>query len=208
MKLYYKPGACSLAVHVLLEELGQKFELVPYKNGKGELNEDLKKINPRGNVPTLEDGDFHMREGGAILTWLCDEHQSKLLPRSGKKRAEALQWLMFANATLHPAYATVFFLNAQTMGHAEKSALLNEAALKIQSLWEIVEKQLDGQDYICGYEITVADLLLPVIANWTPNFGLDIAIGKNCKAYFKRVSERPTFQKALKREEIDYKMAA
>mgnify|MGYP001317977923 CR=1 FL=1 len=204
LSLYYKPGACSLAVHVLLRELGADFELKHFK-----AEEDaLKKINPFANVPTIEDGDFHMREGGAILTWLCDEHQSELLPQKGAERAEALQWLMFANATLHPTYGRLFRANGMTLNLPDKNAILNDAGAKIQKCWDVIDEQLEGQSYICGEAFTVADILLTVIANWTPGLPIEVTFSDNLKAYFKRVSDRESFQNALDAEDVTYKAAA
>lgn len=208
MKLYYKPGSCSMAVHVLLNELGVDVELIPYEDSHGEKHPELAKINPRANVPTIDDGMFHMYEGGAILIWLCDEHESDLLPRSGRTRGDALKWLMFANASLHPAYGTIFFLNSQTIGQAEKNALFNAAGAKLQSLWDVIEEQLAHGEYICGDQFTVADILMTVIANWTPNLPVEITFGPRSKALFKRISERPAYQKALEAEKIKYRVAA
>src|SRR5262249_40965590 len=95
-KLYYSPGACSMAVHVLLNEIGAPLQLesASTKEGKNRSPEFLK-INPRGQVPVLDMDGHIMREGGAILSYLCDKHNSPLLPREGIARADALEWLMF-----------------------------------------------------------------------------------------------------------------
>lgn len=203
--LFYKPGACSMAVHVLLNELNQPFELKHFKTPDDQTNPELLALNSRGMVPTLkrEDG-FHMAEGGAILVWLADEHKSSLLPRSGTGRAEALQWLMFANASLHPAYGRLFWLKRQDIADGEKQKLIQAATAAIQSLWDQVEEQLQNQDYISGSQPSVADILFTVIANWVG----DINFGPNSKALFTRISERPAYAKALKAEEITYKAAA
>lgn len=205
MKLYSKNGSCSMAVHVLLNELGVDVTIEPYEEN-GQPNPELKKLNPRGNVPVIQDGDFHMREGGAILTWLCDEHQSELLPKNGQARAYALQWLMFANATLHPAYGRAFFIMKQA--DADRAALLDKVVADIQSCWDELESHLEDQDYVCGESITVADILITVIANWSPMIPKDITFGPNCKGLFRRVSERPAYQKALGEEAIEYRVAA
>ena len=206
--LYYKPGSCSMAVHVLLNELGQDVRLEPYKTPDGEINPELAKINPRQQVPVIQDGDFTLREGAAILTWLCDEHQSDLLPRSGKDRAEALQWLMFANATLHPAYGRAFILNGKEIDESVKKELLADAVTRIQNLWDEVEAQLEQREYICGKQITIADILLTVIANWSPNLPYTVHFGAHCKALFAKIIQRPAYQKALGSEEVEYKVAA
>ncbi len=203
--LYSKPGSCSMAVHTVINELGIDVNIEPYQID-GKTNPKLAKINPRGNVPVIEKGDFNMREGGAILAWLCDEHKSELLPASGEKRAEALQWLMFANATMHPAYARVFFLKAAA--DADRKMLMEKATDIIQKLWDELDEHLDGKDYVCGDSISVGDILLTVIANWSTMLPNKINFGKNCKALFTKVSQRPAFQAAMEDEGISYRIAA
>ena len=80
--LYYIPGACSMAIHVLLNELGQEVKLVNVGDPKGgrERPPEFLKINPRGNVPVLSDDGFIVREGAAIILYLLEKHKSPLLP--------------------------------------------------------------------------------------------------------------------------------
>src|ERR1700722_18808355 len=116
-KLYYSPGACSMAIHVMLNECNQPvtLEKIEISKGQGQTPEFLK-INPRGQVPVLVDGDKVLREGAAILMYLADKHQSPLLPKSGKEHTDAVEWLMFCNASLHPAYGRTFFLMKNAQG--------------------------------------------------------------------------------------------
>jgi len=197
-----------MAVNVLMRELGIDFTLEPQMMN-GSLHPRLAKINPRGSVPVIQDDGFAIREGGAILTWLCDEYdkEAKFLPKSGQERALALQWLMVANATLHPTYGRYFYLSAKEETQ-EIKALKEETLSAIQKLWDELEKELEGKDYICGDKMSVADILLSVIANWAPNKHMKIHYGSNCKGLFQRVSSREAFQEALKAEEVPYKASA
>ncbi len=215
--LFYKQGACSLAVHVLLNELGQAFELksIYAENGK-DKNPELLAINPRANVPTLidEDHDFFMREGGAILTYLCDTHESSLMPNSGEARAKALQWLMFANATLHPAYSKLFGLRGKyselNIEDASKHALEADAVKAIQGLWDMIEEELNSKsgEYLCGEAMTVGDILVTVIANWNAFAKIDITLGDATKKLLRNVSGMDSYQQAMEAEGISYKVAA
>ena len=114
-QLYYSPGACSMAVHVILNELNQPVELhkISLQEGDNRKPEFLR-INPRGQVPVLVDDGFVIREGAAQIIYLLEKHKSPLLPASGKERAAALEWLCYANASLHVASA------AATYGNGEK----------------------------------------------------------------------------------------
>ncbi|MGB9154328.1 MAG: glutathione S-transferase family protein [Alphaproteobacteria bacterium] len=205
-KLYYTPGACSMGVHVALNECNQPvtLEKIDLMAGQGRTPEYLK-INPRGQIPVLVDGDQTIREGAAILIHVLEKHNSPLLPKSGKERDVALEWLMFANATLHPAYARMFFLKKNGM---TEGPLVDAAIANINKLWEEVDQRLSSQAYICGAQITIADILLAVIANWSGNLPKPVTLGSNTKRMLKEVIARPAYQKALAAEQVEYKAAA
>ncbi len=206
--LYYSPGACSMAIHVLLNELKQpvKLENTAITEGKNRSAEFMK-INPRGQIPVLVDGDNIIREGGAMMIYLIEKHNSPLLPEKGIDRAVALEWLMFCNATLHPAYSRVFFLMRNTSNEATKEELLNITFAQINKLWLEVEARLQNNKYLCGDNITAADILLTVIANWSGNFP-QIQIGALAKQLFLKVIARPSYKTALELEHVEYKVAA
>src|SRR5580698_9846115 len=132
-KLYYSPGACSMAVHVALNECNQQVALEKV-NIREKRTPEFLKLNPRGQVPVLVDGDLVIREGAAILVYLLEKHKSPLLPSTGRERAVAFEWLMFCNATLHPAYARCFFL-MRNAKDAAKEQLLGTALAMINKLW-------------------------------------------------------------------------
>ena len=205
-KLYYSPGACSMAIHVALNECDQPvtLEKTDLMSGQNQSPEYLK-LNPRGQVPVLVDGDQPIREGAAILLYILEKHNSPLLPKSGKERTEALEWLMFANATLHPAYSRAFFLKRNGM---TEGAVMDAAIANINKLWAEVDARLASRPYICGEHISIADILLTVIANWSGSMPQPIALGANTKRLLKNVSTRPAYQKALAAEHVEYKAAA
>ena len=205
--LYYSPGSCSMAIHVLLNEVGAEFKLenTAIREGKNRSPEFLK-LNPRGQVPALVEDGKSMLEGGAILAYLADKHASALLPKSGWERAKALEALMFCNSTLHPAYSRLFWL--MRTEEAGKDVYMAKAAEWVNRLWQDVEAQLQNQPYMCGNECTIGDVLLTVIANWSANVPTPITIGPKTKALFARVIARPSYQKALATEGVEYKMAA
>lgn len=207
--LYYTPGACSLAVHVALIEVGAPFTIsnVAVPDGQPRPAEYLK-LNPRGSVPTLTWDGFVLREGAAILTTLLDEHKSPLLPRDGKARATALEWLAFANATLHPAYSRLFFQHKTLGAAAADNPLYAPSIAAVQKLWDDIEQRLGESAYLAGNDITIADILVTVIANWSQFMKKPITFGPKTKALFGRVIARPSYQKAMAAEGIAYKVAA
>jgi glutathione S-transferase len=207
-ELYGLSGACSLAVHVILNELGQNPKVKMMDRATNEIKSpEYLKINPRGNVPLLVEDGKPLREGGAQIVYLCDKFKSPLLPQSGWERAQALQWLMFANSTLHPAYSRTFWLSKHIPAGENQDNAIKEARVQIQALWDHVEEELtkSGTPYVAGKDITAGDILLSVIANWNP---AAYKFGPKTKALFKAVSARPSYQKALQAEQVEYKAAA
>ena len=206
-KLYCMYGSCSMAIHIILNELGQEVELVNVRPAEGQPKPaDFLKVNPRGTVPALLDDGHLVREGAAIMLYLLDKHNSNLMPKSGYERATALEWLMFCNATLHPAYARGFFALGKLTGDAQKNSL-ERTVENINLLWQDVEARLAESKYLAGDKITAADILLTVIANWSGKF-VGIKIGENAKKLFREVIARPSYQKALAVENVEYKAAA
>jgi glutathione S-transferase len=209
--LYGMTGSCSMAVHVLLNELNQPvtYKDVRVPEGQSRPAEFLK-INPRGNVPVLVDGDTVVREGAAIITYLLDKHSSPMLPKSGPERAKALEWIMFGNASMHPAYGKVFFLmHALKEESPAKQQAMDAAIAGINKLWADVDTQLSKTPYVCGDKISAADILFTVYANWGQGgFAKNITLGANVKRMLKDISSRPAYQKALADEKVEYKAAA
>lgn len=206
-ELYTKAGSCSMAVHAIMNELGLDAKIHIMEQGPAGLKSpEYLKLNPRGNAPCLVIDGKPMIEGGAIIAYLCDK-EGKLIPQSGLERALALQWLMFCNATLHPAYGRTFWLSANTPAGDFQTNAIAEARKQIQGLWDYIESELEksGTTYLCGSEPSAADFLMTTIANWNP---AAYQFGPKTKAIFKNISARPSYQKALAAEKIEYKAAA
>lgn len=205
-KLFYSPGACSMAVHICLLECGQSPELVN-ANLHGDRNAEFVKSNARGQVPVLlEDGQI-IREGAAQMIYLLDKFKSPLLPQSGPARATALEWLCWGNATLHPAYSKAFGAKKISDDAKVQEAVLASALKGIQKLWDEADAHLANNKYLCGDTVTMGDILMAVIANWSGYFE-GIKIGANVKRVLKDVVARPAYQKAMAAEQVEYKAAA
>lgn len=204
-KLYYSAGSCSLAVHVVLNEIGAKFELENVTAINGKRPEKFLEVNPRGSVPVLKIDDFILREGAAILTYLLDNNENNLLPKSGLERASALEWLAFANSTLHPAYSRLFFQHRIFGENAAQNPLYKPSIEQVQKYWDEIEQRLNKMNYLCGEKITIADILVTVIANWSFYFKEPINFGAKTKEFFTKIISRDSFKKALEVEGVAYK---
>lgn len=208
-KLYGSNGSCSMAVHAVLEEVGAAYEYCRIDTMAGQQRSpEFLKINSRGQVPVLVEGDFVLREGCAILIHLCEKHNSVLLPKSGPERATALEWLAFCNSTLHPAFGRCFALRRLQVDEATKNLLAENFVSSINALLADVENRLEKTAYLAGEQPTVGDYLLAVILNWSPAMPLPVQIGPRTKALLQKISALPAFSRAMAAEQVTYKVAA
>ena len=195
-KLVFLPSACSLATQVVIRELGQKVELV----ARGS-SESISKLNPVGTVPVLIDGDKVLNEGAAILMYLLDKHKNNLIPHDDTERLQAIENLMFANATMHPAYSRLFFIVQNITNEEAKNQAFHAAAKAINALWQVVEKKLENKTFLGGEKYSPADILLAVYQRWGANFPVDILLGPKAQRMIEAVQSIPNFKDSLAAEE-------
>lgn len=207
-KLFYSPGACSMAVHVALNETGAKYNLQKAELHGAQKDAELVKVNSRHQVPVLVDGDQVIREGAAILIHLLEKENSPLMPKSDPQRAKALEWLCWANASLHPAYSVGFSAKGVSQDAVVQEAVGKFACANIQKKWDDAEAHLAKNKYLAGDTLTMGDILMTVIANWSPKMPQPINLGPNVKRVLKEVVARPSYQEALTSEHVEYKVAA
>ncbi len=195
--LYYLPSACSLATQVVLRELGQDFDLIDVQK-----LEDFSSLNPLGSVPVLSDGERNLKEGAAIILHLLDKHENRFLPNNdAEARQQAIQDIMFANATLHSAYGRLFFA-ARAMDDADtKQRFFDAVAADISKLWAVVEDQLQTKHFLGGDHASVADIMLAVYSRWGAAFPVTIEIGERTTKMIEAVLSMPSFQQSLQAEE-------
>ena len=200
MKLYYKPGTCSLAVHIALTEIGTKFALdqVDTDAQKTETGADYAKISPNGYVPALAlDGGDVLTEAPAILQHIEDQNPAaRVAPANGTmERTRLQQHLNFVASELHKSFGP--FFSGRTLGDGERKA----AEAKLQRRMDHLNTLLgDKRDYLMGDDFTVADAYAFVVANWAGFIGLGYERWPHIAAYLKRVSARPAVQKSMQRE--------
>jgi glutathione S-transferase len=192
MKLFYAPGACSLASRIILEELASPYEVeqVDLKH-KSCSSGDFFQINPRGQVPVLrmENGEF-LTEGTAILQYLANQRpEAGLIPKWGTlEYYRALEWLGFISSELHKSYGVLF----------KKDDELTREALTRNLTW--VNAQLAGKDWLLGQQFGVADAYLFTVLSWSKTVGIDTAKWSNIMGFRTRMRNRPAVNRALKAE--------
>lgn len=200
--LYYLPGACSLATQVILRELGQPVDLQ-----HRDTTNDFNCLNPVGSVPVLKSDQAIVREGAAILLHLLDSHPNQLLPAEGPARTRAIQHMMFANATMHPAYGRLFFLQQHLPEGETRAQLMQAAANDINRLWSVVEADLAEQPFLGGEHHGPADVLLGIYSRWGDMFPASITPGPRTQGMISRILALPSFRQSLAAEQAQAEMA-
>jgi glutathione S-transferase len=200
MRLYYKPGACSMSLRIVLTELGVRHESVEVdtETGRSKAGADYRAINPKGYVPALElDDGTIITENPAILQYLADANSiAGLAPPSGTlERARLQEWLNFTSSELHKAFSPYF--SGRKLEGAEKERV--DATLT-RRIGDVEHGLADGKSYILGANFSVADAYLFVVLNWSRFIDYDLAHFPHVNAYMARVANRPTVRTAMQRE--------
>jgi glutathione S-transferase len=198
MKLYYTPGACSLAPHIALREAGLKFDVekVDLQSKKTDKGTDFTQINAKGYVPVLEiDGGQRLTEVGAIVQYIADQKpESGLAPKNGTLERYRLQEaLSFISSELHKGLGALF--NPAITPEWKRSVL---ERVDLRLAW--LAKELQGKQYLLGSNFTVADAYLFTVLNWGTPLKVDVGQRAPIKDFQARVGGRPKVQEALKAE--------
>jgi len=194
MKLYISPGACSLASHITLRELGLPFELdkINNKTKITSTGADFLKINPKGYVPTLQlDDGSVLTEGQVIMQYLADtKPEAGMAPTNGTLQRYRLQeWLGFINSEIHKSYSPLFASDTPEQTR-------NSSIEKIGKRLDFVEAALANHEYLTGDKFTIADAYLYVVVGWSGHVGVDLNKWPKVKALHARIAARPAVQAA------------
>jgi glutathione S-transferase len=200
MKLYFSPGACSLAVHIALREAGLPFDLeqVDLKEKKTKSGADYWVVNGKGSVPALalDDGKV-TTEVAVLLQYVADSAPAKTLaPAVGTpERLKLLEWLNYVATEIHKGVSPLFNPKAPGEWREVVRGL-------VTARFNFLDKNLAGKTHLLGNAYSVADGYLFTILRWAIFHKFDLASWPNLKAFFDRVAARPAVQAALKAEGI------
>lgn len=201
MKLFYKPGACSLAAHITLRESGKDFTLdgVDLMKKRLENGDDFFAVNPKGQVPALllDDGTL-LTEGVAIMQYLADSVPDRqlLAPTSSLSRYKTIEWLNYIATELHKGFTPLFRPDTPEDFKPTVRALLEK---KMQ----YVNDSLKDNQWICGPRFSIADAYLFTVLRWAHAVKLNMAGLSHIDAYMARMAERPAVAAALKAEGLN-----
>lgn len=202
--LYYAPGSCSLAAHLVLEEIGKPFDTVRLDLGRGEHRRpEYLAINPHGRVPTLKVGAFILTECPAILHYLDRTHpDAMLLPEDPAAEARALSLMSWLASSVHVSFNQVFRgerFSAEADAHAGIAARGRDA---VRGHFDEIEALLRPEQFALGRRYSVLDAYLLVFWRWGPGIGLDMEAWPRFGALARCIAARPASQRVFAREGI------
>ncbi|WP_110674842.1 glutathione binding-like protein [Salinicola sp. RZ23] len=210
LKLFYAPGACSLASHIALEEVGAEFEAVRIDTAAGEQRSaDYLRINPKGRVPALAVGETVITENPAILRYVSQRFpESVLWPSTLLEDARCAEWLAFLASGVHPIYAHVRRPERYATGDAAKADVVETARRSTRELFEMIEARLAERPdaWALGERYSVADAYLFVFWQWGAGAVLGYDMASDFPAWSqhaRRMLARPAVGRALAREGLD-----
>jgi len=170
-KLYYSPGAASVAPQAVLEEAGVSYqlELVDTAQGQHQTAAYLK-LNPTGKVPALglDSGDT-ISESAGLCIYLADRHpQAGLAPTiNDPKRGAFLQWLMYLTNTLQPADLRYYYAERYTANVSEAAGVKQQAMAEVAACWTRIDMHLaEHGPYLLGDRFSAADIFCWMLSTW------------------------------------------
>jgi len=208
MQLYYFPGACSLADHIVLEWIGVPYEAIRMDRDSIASMEYLA-LNPTGAVPLLVDGNFHLTQNASILWYLADRYSAAHLlgEPTPQGRAEVMRWLSLLNSDLHPAFKPIFS-PTRFLPDASRTDEIAEAARNtVRKYLAILNTRLDGRDWLVDQR-SIADPYLFVMLRWAVRLNVELKGFEHLGRFLERMYADPGVRKAIIDEEGETAQAA
>jgi glutathione S-transferase len=205
IKLYYSPGACSLAPHIVLEELGIAYDsmLVSLKDGEHK-KADYLKVNPRARVPALNVDGKVLTECVAILTYLGGGFADRgLWPKDTWKQAEAISLMSWLSSTVHVTFAGVIRPERYALDATAQENIKQSCRAALERQFAEIDKLLTGKTFAMGGQYSVVDPYLLVFYRWGNRIG--IPMKERFPVWTKhalRVHSRPTVKRVFEAEGI------
>ena len=198
MRLYYSPGACSLAPHIVLRETKASFSLtkVATKTHRLEDGTDYYTIASKGQVPVLELRDgTRISEGPIVSQYIADQREATTrLPATGTlARIRVLEWCNYLTSEIHKSFTPIFHAYLD-----QPSTEILKGILKKKLVW--LNSQLEGKAFLTGDQFTIADAYLFVVLNWSAMLKVELTPWPALVAFQQRVMARPAVQKSLHAE--------
>jgi glutathione S-transferase len=197
MKLYYMPGVCSLATHILLREAGLNFELERVGNDKKtETGANFLSVNPLGYVPALATDDgYVLTENVAVHSYVASlRPEANLAPAPGtRERFRYDSLAVFITTEIHKTYSGLFT--------SYPDEIKTQVREKLAKRYEQVEAMLsDGRPFVTGNSFQTVDAYFFTVTRWAPHVNFDLSKFPKVNAFMERVAARPAVKAALESE--------
>lgn len=196
MKLYYTPGACSLASHIVLRETGLDFQIekVNLRDKVTESGADFRQINPLGYIPALQlDSGEVLTEGPAIMQFVADQKPDSVLASHGLARYQTVGWLNLIATELHKTCSPLF---APTITDEQREPIIARLSARLDH----IETTLTVHAYLTGTEFTVADAYLFVVTGWFGRLNISLQRWPHIERFREVVAARPAVHAAMQAE--------
>jgi glutathione S-transferase len=202
--LYYSPGACSLAPHIVLEELGIPYAAVKISTAEGQQRSpEYLKVNPRGRVPALAVDGKVLVENVAILTFLGGGFASRgLWPASTWDQAQAVSMMAWLADTVHPAFAHIYRAERYVSDPACIEAVKAGGRASFGDCLREIDRLLAGKRWAIGNRFSVVDAYLLVFYRWGNRNGMPVKDMPHYTALVERLLARPAVKKVMAEEGI------
>ena len=202
MKLYYAPGACSLGIHILLEEIGKPFEAEKLDIRGGDTQKPpFIELNPKGKVPTLETDDGTViTEYPAIARFLAETNpEAGLLPTTPAGTLAAASATDYCVATIHmQGFGRAFRPGNFAPTASDHDAVIARGKELMTKGYGVMDHVLDGKDWIAG-DYSYADSALFYVSLWGAK-RLGLSLPEHVAGHFQRMLARPAVQRMMARE--------
>lgn len=201
IEVYSWPTPNGHKVHIMLEECGLPYKVIPVDIGAGaQFAPQFLSLSPNNKIPAIVDPDgpdgrpMSLFESGAILLYLAGK-TGHLLPADTRGKYEVLQWLMFQMGGVGPllGQAHHFRIYAPQKIDYAIDRYTNEA----QRLYAVMNKRLASSTYIAGSTYTIADIaIFPWLRSWK-NQGVEMGDYPHLKGWFDEIAARPAVQRGV-----------
>lgn len=199
--VYSWPTPNGHKVHIMLEECGLPYRVIPVDIGAGDqFKADFLAISPNNKIPAIVDADgpdgkpIALFESGAILIYLAGK-TGLFLGKTDREKYEALQWLMFQMGSVGPMLGQAHHFRMYAPEKIEYA--VDRYTNETKRIYGVIDKQLEKTTYLAGEEYGIADI---ATFPWTRSFtnqGVDWAEFPNAKRWFDAISQRPAVQRGV-----------
>ena len=204
IKLFYAPGTCALAPHIVLEWIGEPYELEKVNPKSSEY----KKINPLGQVPAMIDGDRGvMNQADALLKYLVHKYPDAKLGDDGslQEAYELDRWLAFFTGDVHPAFFPFFASQRYTTDESDSAqqAVKESSYQLVDRVFQHLDNHLDGKEHIVGDRRTIADPYAFAMTRWGNLLPKPLLDYPNLNRFYQRMQQDEGVKRAMKQQGID-----